>query len=147
MEGRIIGFIPFPRVLVLCEMQSVSSRIWTRIVVSNSYDDNHYTTGTLHKKHGLLLWRPRKWRKCPTMYWYLTTLSSYASWIFSTCWINDQPGWLSCNFSNKNGYHLLKYGSYHIIVCVMFYGISTLVDYLMLNPVYIHILLYSQIVA
>ena len=28
-EG-IIGFIPFPRVLVLCEMQSVSSRIWTR---------------------------------------------------------------------------------------------------------------------
>ena len=25
--GRIIGFIPFPRVLVLCEMQSISSRI------------------------------------------------------------------------------------------------------------------------
>ena len=35
--GRIIGFIPFPRVLVLCEMQSVSSRIWTRVVVSISY--------------------------------------------------------------------------------------------------------------
>ena len=42
--GRIIGYIPFPRVLELCEMQSLSSRIWTRIVVSNSYDDNHYTT-------------------------------------------------------------------------------------------------------
>ena len=27
-------------------MQSVSSRIWTRVVVSISYDDNHYTTGT-----------------------------------------------------------------------------------------------------
>ena len=27
--GRIIGFIPFPRVLVQCEMQSVSSRIWS----------------------------------------------------------------------------------------------------------------------
>ena len=27
--GIITGFIPFPRVLVLCEMQSVSSRIWT----------------------------------------------------------------------------------------------------------------------
>ena len=40
--GRIIRFIPFPRVLVLCEMQSVSSRIWTRV----AYDDNHYTTGT-----------------------------------------------------------------------------------------------------
>ena len=25
--GRIIGFIPFPRILVLCEMQSVPSRI------------------------------------------------------------------------------------------------------------------------
>ena len=45
-RGRIIGFIPFPRVLVLCEMQSVSSWIWTRVVVSIFYEDNHYTTGT-----------------------------------------------------------------------------------------------------
>ena len=44
--GRIIGFIPFPKVLVLCEMQSVSSEIWTRVAVSISYDDNHYTTAT-----------------------------------------------------------------------------------------------------
>ena len=29
-------------VLVLCEMQSVSSRFWTRVAVYNSYDDNHY---------------------------------------------------------------------------------------------------------
>ena len=43
--GRIIGFIPFPRVLVLCEMQSFLPRIWTRVAVSISYDDNHYTTG------------------------------------------------------------------------------------------------------
>ena len=27
-------------------MQSVSSRIWTRVAVSISYDDNHYTTRT-----------------------------------------------------------------------------------------------------
>ena len=27
-------------------MQSVSSRIWTRVAVSISYDDNGYTTGT-----------------------------------------------------------------------------------------------------
>ena len=33
-------------VLVLCEMQSVSFRIWTRVAVFISYDDNHYTTGT-----------------------------------------------------------------------------------------------------
>ena len=44
--GRIIGFIPFPRVLVLCEMLSVSSRIWPRVAVSISYDNNHYITGT-----------------------------------------------------------------------------------------------------
>ena len=44
--GRIFGFIPFPRVLVLCEMQSVRFRIWTRVAVSTSSDDNHYTTGT-----------------------------------------------------------------------------------------------------
>ena len=44
--GRSIRFIPFPRVLVLCEMQSFSSRIWTRVAVFISYDDNHFTTGT-----------------------------------------------------------------------------------------------------
>ena len=27
-------------------MQSVSSRIWTRVAVSIYYDDNNYTTGT-----------------------------------------------------------------------------------------------------
>ena len=37
--GRIIGFIPFPN--VKCNQ----SRIWTRVAVSNSCDDNHYTTG------------------------------------------------------------------------------------------------------
>ena len=44
--GRIIVFIPFPGVLVLCEIQSVSTSIWTRGAVSISHDDNHYTTGT-----------------------------------------------------------------------------------------------------
>ena len=39
---RIIVFIPFPR--VLCEMQSVSSRFWTGVVVPISCDDNYYTT-------------------------------------------------------------------------------------------------------
>ena len=34
--GRIVGFIPFPRALGLCEMQLVSSRIWTHVVVSIS---------------------------------------------------------------------------------------------------------------
>ena len=30
-------------------MQSVTSRIWTRVAVSISYDDYHYTTGTLYE--------------------------------------------------------------------------------------------------
>ena len=41
--GRIIGFIHFPRVLVLCEMQSSLSRIWICVAVLILYDDNHYT--------------------------------------------------------------------------------------------------------
>ena len=45
---RIIGFIAFPRVLVLCEMQLTWSRIWTRAAMSISYNNNHYTTGTSH---------------------------------------------------------------------------------------------------
>ena len=43
---RIVGFIPFSRVLALCEMQITSSRIWTRVTVSISNDDNHYTKST-----------------------------------------------------------------------------------------------------
>ena len=35
-------------------MQSVSSRIWTRIAVSISYDDNHYSTGTSIKLEFLI---------------------------------------------------------------------------------------------
>ena len=34
-------------------MQSVSSRIWTRVGLSISYDDNHYTMGT--SKHKLII--------------------------------------------------------------------------------------------
>ena len=42
-EGRIIGFIPFPRVSVQCEMSDLS-RIWTRVAVSISYDDTPRAT-------------------------------------------------------------------------------------------------------
>ena len=34
-------------------MQSVSSRIWTRVAVSISYDVNYYTTGTLYIEAGV----------------------------------------------------------------------------------------------
>ena len=34
-------------------MQSVSSRIWTRVAVSISYDDNQFTTGISTKTYGI----------------------------------------------------------------------------------------------
>ena len=37
-------------------MQSVSSGIWTRVAVSISYDDNHYTTGTSRIYFILFIW-------------------------------------------------------------------------------------------
>ena len=37
-------------------MQSVSSRIWTRVAVSISYDDNNYTTGKC-QIHPYVLWK------------------------------------------------------------------------------------------
>ena len=44
--GRAIGFIPFPSLLELREMQCISSGIWTHVVVSIFYDDNQFTTDT-----------------------------------------------------------------------------------------------------
>ena len=41
-------------------MQPVSSRIWTRVAVFISYDDNNYTTGT---SYGCTTWTLRKRRK------------------------------------------------------------------------------------
>ena len=34
--GRIVGWIPFPRILALCEMQAVSSKIWICVATSIS---------------------------------------------------------------------------------------------------------------
>ena len=43
---RIIRFKPFARILTWYEMQIVSSRSWTRFVVSIFYNDNHLTSST-----------------------------------------------------------------------------------------------------
>ena len=40
---RIVGFIPFPSVLALCEIPRASSRIWTWNTLSILYDTYHYT--------------------------------------------------------------------------------------------------------
>ena len=31
-------------------MQSISSRIWTHVAVSISYNDNHYATGMIYQR-------------------------------------------------------------------------------------------------
>ena len=77
--GRINGFILFPRVLVLCEIQSVRSRIWTRVAVSTSCDDNHYTTGTSNLMMRVQFWISVEYRvllhyhhtKVDSKWWYL----------------------------------------------------------------------------
>ena len=40
---RIVKFIPFPRVSVLCQTEIASFRIRTRVTVSISFDGDHYT--------------------------------------------------------------------------------------------------------
>ena len=40
---RIVGFIHFLRVLVLCEIETALSKIWTWVAIANFYDANHYT--------------------------------------------------------------------------------------------------------
>ena len=40
-EWRIIGSIPFPKVLALCEMQTALSRLGTWVTMSIPYNDTH----------------------------------------------------------------------------------------------------------
>ena len=40
-------------------MQSVSSRIWTRVTVFISCNDNHYTTGTSENQGYILILEPK----------------------------------------------------------------------------------------
>ena len=64
VEGRIIRFIPFPRVLVLCEMQTVLSRSWTWVPVFISYESNHYTMMLSNQSRrwtNLIYKKPRAW--------------------------------------------------------------------------------------
>ena len=44
--GIIVEFITFLGILALCEMQTTSSRIWSRDTMSISYDDKCYSTST-----------------------------------------------------------------------------------------------------
>ena len=56
-------------------MLSVSSRIWTRVTVSISYDDNDYTTGTSRYSGG----QPTRPESCCQPMWTAYTLASLSS--------------------------------------------------------------------
>ena len=57
-------------------MQSVSSRIWTRVAVSISYDDNDYTTGTSKRSLLVVLDYGRQLYLLTFIYVYLHVLDS-----------------------------------------------------------------------
>ena len=72
-------------------MQSASSRIWTRVTVSISYDDNHYTTGTSTKPQApsiafRLVLRTTS-RVCTELLW---VGSCWTSTICSSVWRSPQ---------------------------------------------------------
>ena len=86
--GRIIGFIPSPRLLLLCEMPSVSSRIWTRVAVYISYDDNDYTSVQAWNIHFEMLphWIALKqilfFEIKMIFFWYETNFKPYLVYLY-----------------------------------------------------------------
>ena len=99
--GRIIGFIPFPRVLVQCEMRSVSSRIWTRVAVSISYDDNQYTTGT--SIYGNSTVNERSYRRLFSLFQFTTTCCLLWVIAYTIIPILIQLNWLKIFWSSSVG--------------------------------------------
>ena len=134
-------------------MQSVTSRIWTRVAISISYDYNHYTTGT-----SVVAWLPvwkESWKRNAINLFYLSSKSSLSqinspSIYFLICGgafsltvivVGNGIGDPSVDYS----YRLSEVYS-DLIFClvwfglVWFYGISTIVGYLKAIPFYAYIL-------
>ena len=104
-------------------MQSVSSRVWTRVAVSISYDDNHYTTGT--KYIYIYIMRAilnRSWRQHPTkqqLYGYLSLITKTIeirrtrqtghSWRSRDELISDVLPWTSSHGRAKAGWPAQTY--------------------------------------
>ena len=85
-------------------MQSVSSRIWTRVAVSISYNDNDYTTGTSNEDEMKLYW----WS---FLFYFnaenvLVCVSSLFSNKISTCWIHKVHAvWLHMDKLKSSCWH------------------------------------------
>ena len=59
--GDIVEFIPLPRVSTLFEMRIASTRIWTRVSVSISHENNHFITRTFIYMWGDICMRVWEW--------------------------------------------------------------------------------------
>ena len=114
-RGRIIGVIPFPSVLVLCEMQSVSSRIWTRVAVFISYDDKNYTTGYTNVIEPSLPYRLPE--EIGIMAGYVPFLTVLVLYEMLRSAANISP-WFIISMSNDSNVSLLMYIYIYIYLCL-----------------------------
>ena len=48
-RGGTVGFILFPRISILCEIQTALFSIWTLVLMSISYNDNHFTMSAYYQ--------------------------------------------------------------------------------------------------
>ena len=79
-------------------MQSVSFKIWTRVVVSISYDDNHNTTSTS--------WR--KWKDKSQNTWMQQTSTEYKTrqkWVGKLIYFELRK---KLNFDHTSKWHINK---------------------------------------
>ena len=71
-------------------MQSVSSRIWTRIAMSLSYDDNHYTTGTSNNVINMTdFWLYLTFFGLGVVGDFLWLLWRFVSWLYSNIYLSS----------------------------------------------------------
>ena len=97
-------------------MLSVSSRIWTRVTVSISYDDNYYTTVTSDPKVNVIVWLEFEF------VYFETAVQDNRDSPHNHKWHT-----LSKTDDNWNDW-------FGLVWFVWFYGISTFVGYLTPNP-------------
>ena len=116
---------------MLCEMQSLASRIWTRVAVSISNDDNHYITGTsfnLTNHYSMQSLRRQMtdiYRETDSCTGNMLVFLKDSS--FKICFKNRSP-FLSIDRIVWNRQH------FRLRLGFLFNGLSTFVGYLMPKP-------------
>ena len=95
-RGRIVGFIPFLKILSLCEMKTALFRIWTWFTLSISYYSNHDTTSASKVYICPVGWREAvEYTNCTfaELFWQLNCVLML-NWIV----------WNRANYLDKNGF-------------------------------------------